>query len=95
MFIINITYKVDLEKIDSLLEDHIDYLKEQYAKGIFIASGKKVPRNGGILLSNIVDKSILEKSLEKDPFKINDLADYELIEFIPSMTSKELDFLKA
>ena len=32
--------------------------------------------------------------IESDPFKINDLADYEIIEFIPSMTSDNLEFLR-
>jgi hypothetical protein len=32
--------------------------------------------------------------LKDDPFYINEIYDYEIIEFTPSLTSKELEFLK-
>ncbi len=94
MFIINLTYKVELDEVDNYLEEHIDYLKKQYADGIFIASGRKVPRTGGIILSKVKDKERLIEVLDRDPFKINDLAEYQIIEFIPSMTSKALEIIK-
>ncbi|WP_395066162.1 YciI family protein [Flavobacterium sp.] len=93
MFVLNITYKSNLEKIDQFLDEHIEFLNEQYRLGNFIVSGRKVPRTGGIILSNVNCKMILEKIIENDPFIINDLADYDLIEFIPNKTSKELNFL--
>ena len=93
MFIINITYKVDLKEVDKYLEAHIDFLNEQYELGNFIASGRKIPRTGGIILSNIEDENQIISVIAKDPFKKNNLADYKITEFIPSKTSKELDFL--
>lgn len=94
MFIINITYKTALENVDRFLAEHITFLEEQYAKGHFIASGRKVPRTGGIILAKTETKEALNAILEKDPFKLNDLALYEVIEFIPSKTAPELDFLR-
>lgn len=93
MFIINLTYKTELEKVDQFIEPHIDYLNKQYELGHFIASGRKVPRTGGIILSNVASRSELEKIIELDPFKKYDLADYEITEFVPSKTSQELAFL--
>lgn len=93
MFIINLTYKTELERVDQFLNEHIDYLNEQYELGHFLASGRKIPRTGGIILSNVESKSELEEILEKDPFKKNDLAIYELTEFVPSKTCEELKFL--
>lgn len=94
MFIISLTYKVPLETVDQHLNNHIDYLNEQYELGNFQASGRKVPRTGGIILSILKDKQTLIAVLEKDPFKIHDLATYEVIEFIPSKTSEAFAFLK-
>ncbi|MEM9919890.1 MAG: YciI family protein [Bacteroidota bacterium] len=94
MFVIELTYKVALEKVDEYLEAHIDYLKQQYADKTFIASGRKIPRTGGMILSKINSKEELLEILAKDPFKMNDLADYKIVEFIPSMTSKEFEVLK-
>ncbi len=93
MFIINITYTTELENVDPFLEEHIEFLNEQYELGHFLASGRKVPRTGGIILSNVASRVELEKIIEKDPFKKNDLADYELTEFVPSKTNDELKFL--
>ncbi|MCO7185515.1 GTP cyclohydrolase [Tenacibaculum sp. XPcli2-G] len=93
MFIINLTYKTELKKIDHFLDEHIEFLNEQYELGIFIASGRKIPRTDGVILSIVKSKSELEKIIEVDSFKINELADYKLTEFVPSKTCKELKFL--
>ena len=93
MFIINITYKTALDKVDQYLNEHIEFLNKQYELGNFLASGRKVPRTGGIILSKVKEMSVLEQIIAQDPFKINELADYQLIEFIPSKTCEELKFL--
>lgn len=94
MFIINITYKTSLEKVTKYLEAHIQFLNKQYEMKKFIASGRKVPRTGGVIIANIDTKLEVLNIIKQDPFKINDLADYELIEFIPTKTSNELAFLQ-
>lgn len=93
MFIVNLTYKVSLETVDQFLEQHVEYLNVQYQLGNFHASGRKVPRDGGVILSMLSDKNELLQILAKDPFKVNNLADYELTEFMPSKTCDELGFL--
>lgn len=94
MYIISLTYKVSLEIVDQHLEAHIRYLNTQYELGNFHASGRKVPRTGGVILSKLRDKLELAMILEKDPFKIHNLATYEITEFIPSKTCDEWSFLK-
>lgn len=93
MFIINLTYKVDLDLVNHHLDDHISYLEYHYSKGHFHVSGRKIPRTGGIILSTLKDKTLLLDILEKDPFKIHNLADYSIIEFEPSKTGKDFNFL--
>ena len=93
MFIISLHYKVSMDKVEKHLAAHVEYLKEQYSLNNFIASGRKVPRTGGVILSNIKNREQLDSVINQDPFKQNRVADYEITEFIPSMTSKELDFL--
>ncbi len=94
MFIVNLTYKTDLDKVDQYLNQHIDFLDQQYKEGYFLASGRKVPRNGGIILARAKNKTELLGIIEKDPFKIHGLADYEFTEFVPSKTSERLAYLK-
>lgn len=94
MFIISLTYRVSLEEVDRHLALHVSYLEEQYALGNFIASGRKVPRTGGIIFSKMDSLEKLQAVLEKDPFKIANLATYEIQEFTPTMTSLEFENLK-
>lgn len=93
MFIISLTYKKSLEEVDNLLERHVVFLKEQYALDNFIASGRKNPRTGGIILSSLKNKKDVEQIIQSDPFYKNGIADYNLTEFIPSMTSDKLSWL--
>ena len=94
MFIVSLTYVCDLKEVDRLLSEHVEYLRVQYERGNFIASGRKIPRTGGIILSKLDNLEDLEKILNQDPFKINNLATYDIQEFIPSMTSDKFINLK-
>lgn len=93
MFIISLTYKVPLEKVDAELPNHVAYLNQQYALGNFEASGRKVPRTGGVIISNIASKEDLLKVVAEDPFYKLEFADYEITEFIPSKASETFSFL--
>lgn len=94
MFVVSLTYICELSEIEKYLVDHVEYLDDHYAKGIFLASGRKEPRTGGVILAKINSRAELDKVIEKDPFKINGLADYEVIEFIPSKTIDAFSFLR-
>ena len=94
MFIVSLTYKVPLEEVDQHLKAHVTYLEAQYAAGNFIASGRKVPRTGGVILSNLKDRDALQSTLELDPFHQLQLADYDIIEFVPSMVGAGFENLK-
>jgi len=94
VYIINLSYKVPLDEIERYLVEHVEYLDEQYALGNFLASGRKNPRTGGVILARVTDKSKVMEIINKDPFKMYDLADFEVTEFIPTKTCKDLDFLK-
>ena len=93
MFIITLTYHKSLKEVDKYLSAHIEFLKTHYAKGSFLASGRKTPRDGGIILAIAADKAEIEAIIALDPFCVQDVARYEITEFTPSMTSPELAFL--
>ena len=88
LFLVVLTYKVSLEKIELFKSEHIDFLETYYAKNCFLLSGPQVPRNGGLILAQCDSKDSLYKILKQDPFAINNLATYEIIEFSPTKFSK-------
>lgn len=84
MFIISITYKKPLEIVEKYLSDHTDFLDHGYQKNYFIVSGRKNPRTGGIIFSQLKSREQLEELIKQDPFYIHAIADYEVIEFTPT-----------
>lgn len=84
MFVVSIEYKVDLSEVDKLISEHVEFLDKFYDKGNFLASGRKVPRTGGVILAVADSKEELTSILAEDPFYKANLAKYEITEFIPS-----------
>lgn len=69
--------------VDKYLADHADFLQKNYEKNYFIVSGRKNPRTGGVIISQLDSFSQLESILQDDPFYIHEIADYEIVEFFP------------
>jgi uncharacterized protein YciI len=84
MFVVLLNYKRSIEDVEKYLKEHIEFLNAQYDAGVFIASGRRVPRTGGVILASGVGKAKLETILELDPFKREAIAEYEVIEFVPT-----------
>ncbi|MET3904744.1 YciI family protein [Paenarthrobacter sp. YAF11_1] len=80
MFVVSLTYKVPDEIVDFHRPGHMAWLKDAFDGGIFLASGRRVPATGGVLLSK-VDRATLDASLAEDPFYSNGVAEFEIIEF--------------
>ena len=93
MFIIELTYKVPLEEIDAHMKAHVIYLNKYYKAKNFIVSGRKIPREGGIILAVASTKKEIEKILKQDPFYKNKLADFRIIEFNASQKAEDINEL--
>ncbi len=88
MFIFSLTYVKPLPDVERFLPAHIEFLDEHYKKHLFMCSGRKVPRTGGIILCNCTDMAEAKVIMEKDPFYKESIAQYEIIEFVPSKSSE-------
>lgn len=84
MFIITLTYKKPLSEVDVHIPAHRAFLDECYKNNTFIASGPKVPRTGGVIISHLPSRVDVETLIKQDPFYQYDMADYEIIEFNPN-----------
>ena len=84
MFIANLKYKKSMEEVNKVLEAHLEYLDKYFEKGKFICTGKKsFPELGGVILFDSNNLEEAKKILYEDPFYVEEIADYEIIEFQP------------
>ncbi len=90
MFLISITYTKSAAEVDALLTAHRQYLQQHFASGVFLLSGRKVPRSGGIILADAAERAEIDAIIQEDPFFIADVATYEVTEFVPSLTAEVL-----
>jgi len=81
MFVVVLAYVKPLPELDRHMRAHMKFLSEHYASRTFIASGRQVPRTGGIILARAASKEALIEIMQRDPFCQNGVATYEIIEF--------------
>jgi uncharacterized protein YciI len=90
MFVIELIYKASLEDIDAHMAAHVRFLNKYYAAGNFLVSGRKIPREGGIILSVGKSREEVEAIVREDPFHQHGLADFRIIEFRASQKAKDI-----
>lgn len=90
MFVIELVYKADLAEVDAQMAAHVAFLKKYYAAGNFLVSGRKIPRDGGIIVAVAKSRKHIEAIAEEDPFYQHGLADFRIIEFRPSQRANDI-----
>jgi uncharacterized protein YciI len=90
MFVIELIYKVDLAEIDAHMTAHVKFLKKYYASGNFLVSGRKIPRDGGIIVAVGTSREQIQAIIQEDPFHANGLADFRIIEFQASQRADDI-----
>lgn len=94
MYVLTLTYIVPLEEVDRVRDAHMAWIGEQYEAGRFLASGAKVPRNGGVILARQMDRDELDDVIASDPFTREGVAAYDVVEFRATTVAEELGALK-
>jgi uncharacterized protein YciI len=90
MFVIELIYRVALDEIDAHMGAHMKFLRKYYASGHFLVSGRKIPRDGGVILAVGKDRSEIQRIVSEDPFCRNGLADFRIIEFRASQKADDI-----
>lgn len=90
MFVIELIYKADLTAIDAHMAAHVRFLRKHYAAGQFVLSGRKIPRDGGIILAVGESREQIEAIAAQDPFVVHGLADVRIVEFRVSQRASEI-----
>ena len=91
MFIVSLEYIKDLAVVETYLSEHIAYLERYYREGVFVMSGRKQPRTGGVILMQVSDREQVKKLIAEDPFHREGVAKYTITEFIPTKVAEGLE----
>jgi len=90
MFVIELIYKAPLADIDAHMAAHVRFLKKYYSAGNFLVSGRKIPRDGGIILAVGRSREEIDGIVAEDPFHQHGLADFRVIEFRASQRADDI-----
>lgn len=73
-----------------MIPAHIDYLDRYYQLDKFVLSGRKSPRTGGVILCQASDKDEIWSIIAEDPFFTEKVAEYDVLEFLPTKAAAGL-----
>ncbi|WP_019143301.1 YciI family protein [Noviherbaspirillum massiliense] len=90
MFVILLNYVKPLEDIDRVIAPHRAFLERHYASGHFLLSGRQEPRTGGVIIAAAKDRAEVEAIVRQDPFHEAGVAEYTIVEFLPTMAAEAL-----
>lgn len=85
--LILINYVVPLAEVDRHMKPHIEWLERGYAEGLFLMSGRREPRTGGVIVCR-GHKAEVAALATSDPFVTEGAATIEVIEFNASWAAE-------
>ena len=94
MFILSLTYVAPMEEVDALLEEHMAWIKANYATGRFLAWGRKKPGAGEMIFVRAENRKEAEAAAIADPFVVGGVATVEVIEFVATFADDGLEALE-
>ncbi|GIG60024.1 hypothetical protein Lfu02_43960 [Longispora fulva] len=84
MYIVTLTYTAPLTEIDARLDEHNGWLEHHYAAGLLVGSGRRIPREGGVIVVRDAARDVLDAALAEEPFLRDAVATAQVVEFTPS-----------
>jgi uncharacterized protein YciI len=92
--LIIVEYGPSIEAIDAQLKDHVAWLEEGFAEGVFLVAGRQDPRTGGVIVTR-GRKAEAEALAATDPFITSGVATARVIQFNASFAAPEIAALLA
>lgn len=82
-FLLELTYLVPIETLETVLASHRAFLQTGYDKGWLLLSGPKNPRVGAVLIGRAPSLDEFKAFFINDPYQLNHYAEYSFSEFLP------------
>ncbi len=81
MFLLLGRYLKPVDEVDVYLDAHRAWVREHAELGVFIAAGREVPLQGGLLVTVGVTREAVNAIIAKDPFIMGGVAEYDVREY--------------
>jgi uncharacterized protein YciI len=90
MFFLNVSYIKPEEMVTPHREGHVAWVQKYFDEGTFLMSGPKKSKLGGVILAKSIDKNLLKKIIDEDPYVAADVAEYQIIDFTSRLAASDL-----
>ncbi len=81
MFLLLGRYLKPVDEVGVYLDAHRAWVREDAELGVFIAAGREVPLQGGLLVAVGVTREAVNAIIAKDPFIMGGAAEYDVREY--------------
>lgn len=95
MFVLELTYTAPVERVDALRDAHMAWVNDHYEDGLFLASGRKGTRDGGVVLAAGDDRARIDAVVATDPFVLDGVCAYRITHVAVTRTAPGLEALRA
>lgn len=93
MFVIQLRFSTNRANAGQFMDGHNAWLKDGFAKGIFLLAGTIQPKLGGAIFAHNSTIEQIQAFVKEDPFVAEGVVAAEIIEITPSKAVPQLEFL--
>ena len=94
MYVLIVDYIKSDNEVAPYVETHRSWVKLQLNNNIFYAAGPKNNGLGGVILARAINRAELNTIIASDPYVLEDVAEYRVIEFSCAATIEQLHYLQ-
>lgn len=93
MFIVTLRF-ADKARAPQFMEEHNAWLRQGFEEGVFLLAGGLDAGKGGAVIVHGLDRAVLARRIDEDPFVSEGIAVADILEIAPGRTDERLAFLK-
>ena len=81
MFLLLGRYLKPADEVEAHLDAHRTWVRDHVEAGVFIAAGREIPLQGGLIVATGVTRDEVDAIIAKDPYFIEKVAEYDVREY--------------
>lgn len=81
MFLLLGRYLKPADEVEAHLDAHRTWVRDHVEAGVFIAAGREIPLQGGLIVATGVTRDEVDAIIAKDPYFIQKIAEYDVREY--------------